>query len=71
MTDLLLIIAVSLTCAVAVFLSMKRDAYERGFDDGLHSRLASLAKQRHHRDVDVCLFIVPQEEYDRETAQFT
>ena len=48
-----------------------RTLKERGVygDDGLHSRLAQLAKQRYHKGTDCVLFVVPKEEYDAETDQ--
>lgn len=46
------------------------DAYERGFDDGLRSSLARLAKMRYVKEHDVCIAVVPEEEYKKERDQF-
>ena len=67
--EIVLIVLVSLFCGIAVFLSMRKDMYEQGFDDGLHSQLGKLAKQRYNREVDCVLFVVPKDEYEKELDQ--
>lgn len=64
--EVILVILVVAMCLLSVALYVARDRYERGYEDGLHSRLAQLAKQRYHRGTDCVLFVVPKDEYDKE-----
>ena len=44
-------------------------AYEEGFDDGLRSELRHLAKMKYCKELGVCLFLVPWEEYEKELGR--
>ena len=46
-----------------------KDTYECGFDDGLHSSLTKIAKMRYNKDLDVCICVVPADEYKKEVDQ--
>ena len=70
-----IVVSVLATAAVnAVLWAFRKvranDAYERGFDDGLHSALTKFAKLRYHKEMDVCMCIVPADEYRKELDQY-
>lgn len=64
------IVVLSTIVSVAViFLLRMKDTYECGFDDGLHSSLTKIAKMRYNKDLDVCICVVPADEYKKEVDQ--
>lgn len=64
------IVVLSTIVSVAViFLLRMKDTYECGFDDGLHSSLTKVAKMRYNKDLDVCICVVPADEYKKEVDQ--
>lgn len=64
------IVVLSTIVSVAViFLLRMKDTYECGFEDGLHSSLTKIAKMRYNKDLDVCICVVPADEYKKEVDQ--
>ena len=64
------IVVLSTIVSVAViFLLRMKDTYECGFEDGLHSSLTKVAKMRYNKDLDVCICVVPADEYKKEIDQ--
>ena len=64
------IVVLSTIVSVAViFLLRMKDTYECGFEDGLHSSLTKIAKMRYNKDLDVCICVVPADEYKKEIDQ--
>ena len=64
------IVVLSTIVSVAViFLLRMKDTYECGFEDGLHSSLTKVAKMRYNKDLDVCICVVPADEYKKEVDQ--
>lgn len=64
------IVVLSTIVSVAViFLLRMKDTYECGFDDGLHSSLTKIAKMRYNKDLDVCICVIPADEYKKEVDQ--
>ena len=52
-----------------IFLLRMKDTYECGFEDGLHSSLTKIAKMRYNKDLDVCICVIPADEYKKEVDQ--
>lgn len=64
------IVVLSTIVSVAViFLLRMKDTYECGFEDGLHSSLTKIAKMRYNKDLDVCICVIPADEYKKEVDQ--
>ena len=48
-----------------------KDIYEAGFEDGFRSNLMKFAKLRYHKDLEICVCIVPETEWEKELDQRT
>ena len=70
-------VAVAVVATIAINAAMfafrrvrAKDMYEFGFDCGLHSALTRLVKLRYNKEYDLCVAVVPADEYRKEKDQY-